>query len=30
VQHAPQREAPERVLQVIAEFAKRALNDAAS
>jgi pimeloyl-ACP methyl ester carboxylesterase len=30
VQHAPQREAPERVLQVIAEFAKRALNDTAA
>ena len=30
VQHTPQREAPERVLQVIAEFAKRTLNDTAA
>ena len=30
VQHTPQREAPERVLQVIAEFAKRILNDTAA
>ena len=30
VQHTPQREAPERVLQVIAEFARRTLNDTAA